>query len=372
VAALLESLLFDLQQRCTYLASTLGGIAGLPTEVDSYRQRMLALVSQVESGLTSLAGDPTLALPAFGKNHYHRYKRLSELVSALEWGPVAALKRFLADDALMSLMVVRMCQEVAYPHLSPLCVACGFSHYWTNPSVDLIVTPACEASHLLGLTDIYHELGHIIALRARKRLDKSLHAAVDKHFAKEIAEAKQVGKSGGFVKKLQTLRRDWKNWLIEFVADMIAANLAGPAYGWANVRLCVNQSDSTFVANGTHPADEARTSAIEVMLEKLGLAAEASQIRGYWAEFLALSGSSKPQEFDIEFPRTLLIEVRDIVHQELQNSGLKSFRDQTAAAGAVLVSSLLNEAWAIFNQSPATYAAWEAQQISKLKVILGL
>jgi hypothetical protein len=53
------------------------------------------------------------------------------------------------------------------------------------------VTPACEASHLLGLTDIYHEIGHIIGLRARKRLDKMLHAAVNKYFLKEIAEAKQ-------------------------------------------------------------------------------------------------------------------------------------------------------------------------------------
>src|SRR5207253_9417237 len=127
---------------------------------------------------------------------YHRYKRLSELVSALEWGPVAALKRFLADDALMSLMVVGMCQEVGYPHLPPLCVACGFSHYWTNPSVDLIVTPACEASHLLGLTDMYHELGHIISLRARNQREKQLRAAVNKHSGTEITEAKQNGKSG--------------------------------------------------------------------------------------------------------------------------------------------------------------------------------
>lgn len=88
MAALLESLLFDLKQRCTYLATTLNGISGLPTQVDAYRLRMLKLVRQVESGLTSLGNDPTISNPAFGKNHYHRYKRLSELASALEWGPV--------------------------------------------------------------------------------------------------------------------------------------------------------------------------------------------------------------------------------------------------------------------------------------------
>jgi hypothetical protein len=370
VAALLESLLFDLKQRCAYLASTVSGIAGLHPQVDAYRARMLALVNLAESRMTALAADPTLAQPAFGKTHYQRYKRISELVSALEWGPVAALKRFLPEDTLMSLLVDCICREIAYPHQSPLCVAGGFSHYWTNPSVDLIVAPACEASHLLGLTDIYHELGHIISLRARN-LERKLRAAVNKHFGKEIAEARQNGKSAGFIKKLQTLRRNWKDWLIEFVADLIAAYLAGPAYGWANVRLCVNQSDSTFVANATHPADEARTTAIEVMLEMLGLSAEGAAIRSYWNEFLALSGGARHQEFDIEFPRVLLVEVRDIVHDELRNDGLKSVQDQTAVGG-VLVSTLLNDAWKMFNQSAASYATWERQQITMLKTAMGL
>jgi hypothetical protein len=372
VAALLESLLFDLKQRCAYLASTVNSLSGLHPKVDAYRTRMLTLVSLAESRIAALAGDPTLASPAFGKSHYQRYKRISELVSALEWGPVAAFKRFLPEDALMSLLVDRVCEEIAYPHHPPLCVAGGFSHYWTNPSVDLIVAPTCEASHLLGLTDIYHELGHIISLRARKSLGKQLRAAVNTHFAKEIAEAKQNGKSGGYIKKLQALRRNWKDWLIEFVADLIAAYLAGPAYGWANVRLCVNQSDSTFVANDTHPADEARTTAIEVMLEKIGLGSEGAAIRSYWNEFISLSGNTKHQEFDIEFPKSLLIDVRDIVHEELQKTGLKSVRDQAATAGGVLVSSLLNDAWMEFNQSAGSYAAWEGQQIATLKTALGL
>ena len=206
----------------------------------------------------------------------------------------------------------------------------------------------------------------------RKRLEKLLRKAVNKHFGKEIAEAKQNGKSGGYIKKLQTLRRAWKDWLIEFVADLIAAYLAGPAYGWANVRLCVNQSDSTFVTSDTHPADDARTTAIEVMLEKLGLTAEAAAIRNYWNEFLSLSESTKPQEFDIEFPKALLLECRDLVHGELQNAGLKSVADQAGTGGSDRVSSLLNEAWAMFNQSAASYATWESQQIASLKTSLGL
>src|SRR5439155_25379664 len=110
----------------------------------------------------------------------------------------------------------------------------------------------------------------------------------------------------------------------------------------------------------------------EVMLEKLGLGAEGAAIRSNWNEFLALSGSTKHQEFDIEFPRALLLDVRDIVHEELQKAGLKSVRDQAATTGGVLVSSLLNDAWTTFNQSAASYATWEAHQISNLKTALGL
>ena len=39
---------------------------------------------------------------------------------------------------------------------------------------------------------------------------------------------------------------------------------------------------------------------------------------------------------------------------------------------SMLVSSLLNDAWTMFNQSAASYAAWEAQQIGNLKTSLGL
>ena len=67
MAALLQSLLFDLKQRSTYLAGTLSGISGLPSQVDAYRLRMLGLVAQLETGLTALANNPTIALPAFGK-----------------------------------------------------------------------------------------------------------------------------------------------------------------------------------------------------------------------------------------------------------------------------------------------------------------
>ena len=50
------------------------------------------------------------------------------------------------------------------------------------------------------------------------------------------------------MKKLEALQAIWKEWSIELIADVVATYLTGPAYGWANVRLCMNISGERRVS----------------------------------------------------------------------------------------------------------------------------
>jgi hypothetical protein len=373
VANLLPNLLHDLKQRCSYLEATLNALTGLPGSVDAYRLKMVKLLQRARTNIENLSTDPTLLVPKLAKRHLSSYKRLAELTSTMEWGPVAALRRFSApEDTLMAHMAERVCKELGYPFTPPLCVAGGFGHYWTDPSLDLIVAPASEPFHLLGISDLYHELGHIITLRKKTEFETPLLKVVASHFAAEVKRARQNSRPPAFIARLKELSGNWKTWLIEFLADMIATYLTGPAYGWANVRLCMNLHEDVYEATDTHPADAARTGAIELVLEALGATTEAGSIRQFWADFVSLTGKKAPQEFDIEFPDSLLRKIRDVVIQECTNLKLVPFGQQPQGGSGVNITRLLTDAWAKFHQDPSTFSAWEARQIVAIRQELGI
>ena len=342
MAALLKNLLFDLRQRASHIESTLSRTApaSLPLIAEQYRQRMLTLLGRARQQIELLTADPDLLDPLYIRDSFRDYKLLCRLVSMIEWGPVAAFRRFSEpDDVMMCLMTERICQEIGYPFPTPLCVAGAYGHYSTYADMDLILAPSSEPFHLLGLSDLYHELGHIISLRAKQVMIEPFFAEIDSYFAAEARRAQQDGKPQAFVKKLEELRLLWKEWVLEFIADMIAAYLAGPAYGWANVRLCMNIAVDVFEPNASHPADDSRATAIELVLETLGCQSEKSRIEQMWSDFVILTGRTKPGEFDIAFPRQLLERLRGFVVGECHSLGLKPWVQLPASSGSVHITA---------------------------------
>jgi hypothetical protein len=373
VAELLRNLLYDLRQRAGHIEASLGVApqAPLPAIAEQYRQRMIALLSRARTQIELLSNDVDLLYPALVRGNFRAYKSLSRLVSMIEWGPVAAIRRFSApDDVIMCLMTERICHEIGYPFPTPLCVAGAYGHYSTYADMDLILAPSAEPYHLLGLSDLYHELGHIISLRMRHTMIDPFNAEIDLHFAGEIRRARQDGKPPALVRKLEALQAIWKEWSIEFVADVVATYLTGPAYGWANVRLCMNISGVIFESNASHPADEARATMIELVLESLGCDADCAAIRSTWTDFVGLNGRPRPVEFDIDFPRDLLVRLGDFVVAECHATGLRE-RQPHVGSSSLHLTSLLGEAWTQFANDPGGYAPWEAMQVERLKREIG-
>jgi hypothetical protein len=370
VAVVLKNLLLDLRQRATHIESSLvkASPPSLPAIADQYRQRILKLLGKARQQIEDLSSDPDLLDPLYIRDSFRAYKLLCRLVSMIEWGPAAAFRRFSEpDDVIMCLMTERICGEIGYPFPTPLCVAGAYGHYSTYADMDLILAPSSEPFHLLGLSDLYHELGHIISLRAKNLMIEPFLPEIDSYFAAEVRRARQDGRLPAFVRRLEELRALWKEWILEFIADMIAAYLAGPAYGWANVRLCMNIAVDVFEPNSSHPADDARATAIELVLETIGRRAEGDRIGRMWSDFVALTGRSRPGEFDITFPRGLLERLREFVIGGCRSLGLKAWLPSPPGSGPVHITSLLGEAWDQFNLDPGGFAAWESARIQELR-----
>lgn len=171
MASLLHQLLFDVKQRCAYLWAELERLKDtLPTEAKPYRDRMAQLLARSSQRIEALINDPGVQHPHLARNYYYDYKRLAELVQAVEEGPVLALVHYGDKDQLATKIVHRICAEIRYPYAPPLCSAISAQYYWSLTGMDLIFVPCSEPFHLLGLADLYHELAHFILFRDEKTL----------------------------------------------------------------------------------------------------------------------------------------------------------------------------------------------------------
>jgi hypothetical protein len=373
MASLLHQLLHDVEQRCSYLISELDRVhTTLPPEAQAYRNKMAALLQRAAQHVSTLLNDPGIQHPHFAKNYYYDYKRLAELIQAMEEGPVLALGRFSAEDRMVTMVVQRICDETGYPYDQPLCSAMSAQYYWALTGMDLIFVPCSESLHLLGLADLYHELAHFVLYRRANSLIIPFQQIIDLHFDQAVREGRQKGWTPRSLDALAEYRQRWKrSWYLEFASDVLATYWAGPAYGWANVRLCTNMSSELFSIDAEHPSDDARAKIVGRMLRKTSCDAETGRIDAKWNELLTLTGQIAPQEYTLAYPPKLMDELVDFLFAEFQQAGLIMRQQQNVASG-VQVTELLNQAWEEFEARPETFAVFERQKVEELKRVFGI
>jgi hypothetical protein len=373
---LLQGLLSDLLQRCDRLKQEIQRIKTLPPEIEDYRDGIGKQLSIVDAAIKAIQQDPYINEATFAKNFLHKYKRLVERVSALEGGPVLALSRFSEHDRLLTMISHKIASEINYTKAPPLCSALSSQHYWTNPVTNIIMVPAVEPLHLLGLSDLYHEMGHIIIFR--NNLVDAFKVTIDRFFESEIKKVQKEGKPKEYKELLKHTASMWKQtWMLEFAADMIAAYLSGPAFGWANIRLCINISNDLFASSPgmyhEHPADDARNEAICGMLALIGVEKAAIDgIRDKWNRFIALSGDSKPQDYELRFPPQLTAELGCYIYAQCRKLSLIAYSQQKSSDNSCNFTQLLNTAWMEFNNYSTSFPEWEARQLTLIRKFLGL
>ena len=315
--------------------------------------------------------DEDLDNPLLAANFYIDYKSMMQLLFEIEAGPLVVLSHFQAMDLFVTRLLSRICKEIGFPYNGPLASGHSAQFYYALPDMDLVMIPMIESSHLLGLADLYHELAHFVLRRGAVDLIQPFHAIIDKTYDGIVEDSIRRNATPPEIALIESSRGSWKRaWQEEFSADMIAAFLVGPAFGWENVRLCTNMSSPIFTGGNSHPADDSRRLGIRSMLLRLGFGQQADRIDAWWQELVRLSNELKPNNFDVVYPPSLLEELCEFLFRECSKLGLVAWSQHSLTSQSV--GSLLNEAWDTFLDSPATFGDYEHGIVERLKREVGV
>jgi hypothetical protein len=369
VEAFLRGLLHDLAQRCALLRDR---VAALPVDSDVRDHALLTyqIVERVRRDVAQLLVDPSLGTPALLRNHLHLYQRWNELTSFVESYTLPYIERYAEPDQRLTWLCRRLAEQVHWPTPLPLIAAFSNQYYWTVPDLNLICAPATEGMTLLGLPDLCHELGHIL-LHHEARFTGDFIRELAAYIAHEQRRVAAQQRPPEYQRLYDLLFAQWHDaWLQEFVADMVATYLVGAAFGWQHVRLCAGRSqDAYHPALGEaseHPADEARLRGVLAVLERLGAQEVGNEIDGLWHDYLAVSGETKPADYEVCYPQGLIDSLARHTVEGCRALGLRGFEQIVEPPKADNIPSLLGEAWKRFLADPRTYADWECEQLQVL------
>lgn len=368
--SLVYSLLYDLRQRCSYLLAELAQLEPkLPSEAQQYFRWLHAEVNQRQQEIELVLADPDLMHPRLAKQYHSAYKGMAQRLAIIEEKSFQALRHFDGGSQFLTRLVAKICAEGGYPADAPLCSTLSTGYYWAIPWANLIFASPSEATHLLALPDIYHELGHFILDRFRKDFVLQLLRLIDAHFQKLITAYRLKNWPVQSLAQLDDCRLRWmSSWHVEFACDVIAVYWVGPAFGWTNIRVCANISDKIFEGSSGHPADDARAKLIEETLRYLGLGAAADELAAAWREFIRASGQVPPQEYQLLYPPELIKQVAELTAQTCRQMGL--IPHEPVASADANVAALMNSAWSSFRNNPETFAADERKLLATLQSIL--
>lgn len=366
MASVFTELLHDTSRRGEEIAENLDRLQGnLSVEVETYRQRMLQIVEQAREIAALMLADPDIENPAYATNYFRDYRQVAQLINILENVPLLVLRRFSKQDQTVTSLMASICREINFPYAAPVCSSISSQYYWTMPDMDIVFMPCLEPDHLLGLPDSYHELGHILLFRNKNQLVHPALAIVDRWYDKTLARGKQLNWPQASLDEVDSFRHQWRrSWLLEFGADLIATFLVGSAFGWCNIRTSTNLGGGLFIGSENHPADDARASAIGLMLQRIGCAEACQTIKKRWDEMVTLSKESAPERYDLAYPGELLNELAEFIHTTCIDVGLRQYTDDVSNPAPV--TTAINQAWDKFRETPHAFGEFEQSILTRL------
>ena len=359
------------------LKAKIPGSARILPDFEALATRAESEIDGVIGQLETLHEDPDYQDPVNLKQKVSRYRQIVGGLSILENVVVAAIARSHVDDAYVNRLVRAICREIDYPIQKPVASCLSQSYYHIYSSYNLLCMPLLESDFLLHIPDIYHELCHpLIQIdnpnlqRFQLELGKFMVFA-RKHFAKQIEHYELSKSRKGTVAMLYIWRDCWiEKWSVEFFCDLFGVYTLGPAYAWSNLHLCLKISTDVYdvphFAVTSHPPDEARMQALFYALTLLGYQDDCRLIEQRWTEFKTTMQLHKQAEYDLAVP--------DLLLQQIAVSALEAVKTLPCRLAMPNdkgpIAAMLNEAWAVFWQSPLDFPTWEQQTVKTFKTNL--
>jgi uncharacterized membrane protein len=369
----LRGMLRDLERRSAVLRDRL---AAAPDDPD-LRDHALAGYREAESlrrEAAALLADPSLGAPALLTNHLRVAQELERRASLIESYLVPFVERYGEADRRLTRLCRHLAAQVRWPTPPPLVVAFSSQYYWTVAPYNVIAAPAAEGTSLLRLPDLCHELGHILQVDHQAALVGDFIQELASYIDQERQRTVRQQRPPQYLPLYDPLFAEWRDaWLVEFVADMVAAYLVGPAFGWQHVRLCAGEGQAVYYPAlgevATHPADEARLRGVLAVLARMGSAA-GPRIQALWGRYLAVNGEVRPADYEVCYPDALLDSLAWHVVEGCREIGLRSWHE--AANSNVDIVSVIGETWERFLRDADDYPGWEQDRMKDLWTALGL
>jgi hypothetical protein len=255
----LRGMLGDLERRLIVLRDRLAAVVTDP----DVRDLVITLYRAVETTRRDVAGllaDPTLGMQALLPNHLQLYRRWHEQADLVEAEPLLVVERYAEPDRRLTRFCRRAATDVRWPSSPPLVSASSNEYYWTHTYVEFICVPATEDRCLLGLPDLFHELGHLLLLRHEPQLVGDFHQNLEDYIVGELRRVDTGQRAPEYRQLYVELFSQWRDaWFQEFVCDMVATFLIGPAFGWQHIRLCMSSGTDAYVRRWVRQRPTRRT-----------------------------------------------------------------------------------------------------------------
>lgn len=343
----------------------------LPEPIKEYASEIKTKLIEIKNKLNNLLNDQNLGHEFLLYQQLFSYNRLSESLSLLESYPITVLSRYNEDDLYFYSLINRFSKDINYNYKSPLATGFCMTHYASQPHTNLIIVPFIDRKFILDLPFILHELGHIIFHSKENEFSNDFIQDLREYIKDEKKRVDQEDRSSKYKELYDNLQSTWEDsWIKEFVSDLIATYLTGPAYGWAYIKLCNRFSIDVYDPGkldklySEHPADEARMRSILEMLDLLKI--DTSNIREHWKEYIQKYCGNPPQEYEYCYPDSLLKSLTNNVIKGCRDIGLKCFLDHSDEDIDDNLILLINQSMEKFLKDPEGYHDWETEKISKI------
>lgn len=294
---------------------------------------------------------------------YPAYRELTQNLFEIETFELP----FLLHHGKAATRATKLCsvllEGIRWPYEPMLVSTFSTRYYSTYADRKVIALPAGEERRLLGVPDLCHELGHTVYSNASTVLvgdflqDLRAHLRASRYAMPELTS------------DFTNVYFSWlESWLQEFVCDLVATYLVGPAFPRQHARLRAMRQPPSPVyeaeLDASHPADHARMQACLHLIDASGFDSQAAEVRDVWNEILDASGQEKPDEYELFYPPSLLWRLVDTVTAGCKELELRPY--DVEADAQTDIPRLANEAWERLEREPEEYASWEQETLSGL------
>ena len=370
--AFINGIFHELSGRVQKMLEDLHGRQSTSEVPKPFFQKTLSLLSELSKDVIAILISQDLTYEEFASNHLIKYNTLHERFLAIELYRYQAIVHYNKSEKYFNALIARIYEEVNCLQSAPLvaCISNSDNYYWVYPIYDIIAVPFGEEKNLLNLPDIFHEIGHllcgqyIVFFKGQGKIDKAL----EEYFTVEIRNIELENRDKSRIPELKKTFEYWKDsWIEEFICDLVATYLTGPAYAWTNFKIAsISNSDKgIFSFSSEHPSDERRMYAIIKMLEKMGYKHEVETLKSSWQNFLVICTNTRNPLYNLFLPVDIIDKLVDTVIDACNNIALVSCVEQSKNNGDP-VSKLLNQAWIENLTQPKTFSDWEHAQIKGL------